>query len=207
VKNGVNYRPSERSKSEIYLSFLPMVMSGQVELIDHKKLLNQLVDLERRARSGGRDSVDHSPGAHDDIANATAGAVVKALADTVELTWARMVNAPVEKFGDKWRDFIAADDASVEEPNVEAPFHPPGAPANGREFFSENVSVMKAQAAQKPVVFCPQCQIYLCRSPRSAVSRELLWCGVARSRNGGRAARGTTPAGALGFAFACAARL
>jgi len=152
LKNGVNYRPSERSKSEIYLSFLPMVMSGQVELLDHKKLLNQLVDLERRTRSGGRDSVDHSAGAHDDIANAAAGAIVRALGDTVLLTWAAMLNALVEKFGGKWRDFIGKDDDPAEEPKSEVP-----APANGRQVFSENASVMKARAALNLGLKCPQC--------------------------------------------------
>ena len=30
---------------------------------------------ERRTARGGRDSIDHPPGAHDDIANAMAGAI------------------------------------------------------------------------------------------------------------------------------------
>jgi hypothetical protein len=34
--------------------------------------------LERRTARGGRDSIDHGPGAHDDIANAVAGAIVLA---------------------------------------------------------------------------------------------------------------------------------
>jgi hypothetical protein len=32
--------------------------------------------LERRRRASGRDVVDHLPGAHDDVANAAAGALV-----------------------------------------------------------------------------------------------------------------------------------
>jgi hypothetical protein len=87
LKNAINYRPSERSKSEIYLSFLPMVMSGQIELLDHKKLLNQFTDLERRTRTGGRDSVDHSPGAHDDIANAVAGVMALARSRCGSFAW------------------------------------------------------------------------------------------------------------------------
>src|SRR4029450_12286297 len=38
----------------------------------------QLTALERRTSRGGRDSIDHAPGAHDDIANAVAGALVTA---------------------------------------------------------------------------------------------------------------------------------
>jgi hypothetical protein len=77
-KYGVEYVVSERTKSEIYLSFLPMLMSGTMELLDSKRLVQQLVGLERRTARGGRDSVDHSPGGHDDIANAAAGALVLA---------------------------------------------------------------------------------------------------------------------------------
>jgi hypothetical protein len=35
--------------------------------------------LERRTARGGRDSIDHAPGGHDDLANAVAGAVALAL--------------------------------------------------------------------------------------------------------------------------------
>ena len=35
--------------------------------------LNQLIGLERRTARGGRDSIDHGPGGHDDVCNAVAG--------------------------------------------------------------------------------------------------------------------------------------
>jgi hypothetical protein len=37
------------------------------------RLLTQLVGLERRTARGGRDPIEHAPGAHDDLANAVAG--------------------------------------------------------------------------------------------------------------------------------------
>jgi hypothetical protein len=42
-------------------------------LLDHPKAIQQLLGLERRTARGGRDSIDHSPGAHYDLANALAG--------------------------------------------------------------------------------------------------------------------------------------
>ncbi len=77
-KFGVTYQQSEKVKSDIYLSLLPAVNSKQVELLDNKKLISQLGGLERRTRSGGKDSVDHRPGLHDDVANAASGALVLA---------------------------------------------------------------------------------------------------------------------------------
>jgi outer membrane immunogenic protein len=38
--------------------------------------VTSLQGLERRTRSGGRDIIDHAPGAHDDLANSAAGALV-----------------------------------------------------------------------------------------------------------------------------------
>jgi hypothetical protein len=55
-----------------------LLNSGRVELLDHKRLVAQLCGLERRTARGGRDSIDHPPGAHDDIANAVAGAIAVA---------------------------------------------------------------------------------------------------------------------------------
>ena len=71
---GARYNVAEKTRSELYLNFEPLMMQGQVELLDNKRLYNQLCNLERRTHSGGRDSVDHSPGAHDDLPNCVAGA-------------------------------------------------------------------------------------------------------------------------------------
>lgn len=80
-KLGINYKVSEMNRSELYLELLPGLMSGTVELLDNPQLVQQLCGLERRTARSGKDSVDHSPGAHDDIANAAAGAVVQALGE------------------------------------------------------------------------------------------------------------------------------
>ena len=39
------------------------------------RLIAQIVGLERRVSRAGRDSIDHAPGAHDDLADAVAGVV------------------------------------------------------------------------------------------------------------------------------------
>ncbi len=73
--HGVRYDPSAKVKSAIYRDFLPQINGGRVELLDHPKLINQLCSLERRTARGGKDSIDHPPGAnhHDDIINCVAG--------------------------------------------------------------------------------------------------------------------------------------
>ena len=76
-KRGIVVRPSDLTASEIYLEFLPLVANGTVELLDMKRLAGQLTGLERRARSGGKDSVTHYPGGHDDLANSAAGVCVR----------------------------------------------------------------------------------------------------------------------------------
>jgi len=91
-KHGVHVKPVTMSKSEIYLEALPLINSGLIELPDHKKLLFQLQSLERRVRSGGRDSIDHPQNihSHDDLANSACGALVSASrSQNRSVTWGR----------------------------------------------------------------------------------------------------------------------
>jgi len=55
---------------------LPLLNSEQVELPSNKLLFREFQGLERRTSRGGKDSIDHTPGGHDDLANAVAGAAV-----------------------------------------------------------------------------------------------------------------------------------
>jgi hypothetical protein len=41
---GISYLVSSKSKSEIYLEFLPCLNSGRVELLDSKKLVKELAN-------------------------------------------------------------------------------------------------------------------------------------------------------------------
>ena len=77
-EHGITYVLSERTKGAIYLDGLPMLNSRKVELLDHRLLVTQLCGLERRTARGGRDSIDHAPGGHDDVANAAMGALLLA---------------------------------------------------------------------------------------------------------------------------------
>lgn len=75
---GISYTKCEKPKSELYGELLPRLCSGEIELVDDATLVDQIAGLERRTRSGGRDSIDHPPNGHDDLANAVAGAAVAA---------------------------------------------------------------------------------------------------------------------------------
>jgi hypothetical protein len=77
-KRNVDYVPSERVKSDIYRDCLPLLNSRKCQLLDIRRLITQLHGLERRTARGGKDSIDHGPGSHDDVANAVAGAIVLA---------------------------------------------------------------------------------------------------------------------------------
>jgi hypothetical protein len=88
ARHGIELITSPKNRSELYLELLPALRSRQVELLDIPKLRNQLQSLERHTTRSGKDSVDHPPGAHDDLANAAAGALVMiADADRRTVTW------------------------------------------------------------------------------------------------------------------------
>lgn len=73
---GITFEPTKLSKSELYGELLPLVNTGMVEILDHPPTLRtQLLALQRRSVRGGKDSIDHPAGAHDDLANVCAGAL------------------------------------------------------------------------------------------------------------------------------------
>ena len=82
-KYGVSYEASERTKSEIYVDVLPLINSHLAALLDNATLMRQFIGLERRTARSGKDSIDHAPGAKDDVANAVAGVLVLAAEDNI----------------------------------------------------------------------------------------------------------------------------
>lgn len=71
---GIRYIKSRRSKSDIFVDFLPSLNDGTVELLDDPTIVSQLVTLQRRVTPSNREIIDHRAGGHDDIANVVAGA-------------------------------------------------------------------------------------------------------------------------------------
>jgi hypothetical protein len=84
---GLRYEVSTRTKSVICLEALPLIGAGRgrCELLENRRLISQATDLERRVtRSSGRETVEHPPGGHDDVANAAFGAIVLANEDRAQ---------------------------------------------------------------------------------------------------------------------------
>ncbi len=73
---GIRYELSDKTKSDLYRDSLPLLNSGAARLLDSQRLINQICSLERRTARGGRDSIDHRPGAHDDVANSALASLV-----------------------------------------------------------------------------------------------------------------------------------
>jgi hypothetical protein len=78
ARHGITYEVCATPKSDLYRDLLPTLNANRIELLDQPRLVSQLCGLERRTVRGGRDSIDHAPNAHDDLANAVAGAVLLA---------------------------------------------------------------------------------------------------------------------------------
>lgn len=72
-KRQIQYALSELPKSGLYVDLLPKLNSKTIRLVDNPRLVNQIAALERRTSRGGKDSIDHPPQGHDDLANAVAG--------------------------------------------------------------------------------------------------------------------------------------
>jgi hypothetical protein len=114
--HGITYVTSEKTKSDIFLEFLAVVNSDRVRMPNNKRLRAQLVSLERRTSRSGKDTVDHPPGAHDDLANCVAGALVLAAVHRKRTLFLPVVldiqvNAPPPS-SSAWRDPRAGVDPS-----------------------------------------------------------------------------------------------
>lgn len=72
-KRGITYDHCDTPKSGLYVDLLPKLNSKTIRIPDIPRLVNQIAALERRTARGGKDSIDHPPGGHDDVANAVAG--------------------------------------------------------------------------------------------------------------------------------------
>jgi hypothetical protein len=107
----IKYELAAKPKSAIYIDALPLLNSRRLELLDNSRLIGQLCALERRTARGGRDSIDHPPGAHDDVANSVAGVAVQLLAKKdydSSLSWifgdhAASVSEPVAHFDNTYQ--------------------------------------------------------------------------------------------------------
>jgi len=77
-RHGISYEVCKQPKSDLFRDMLPLLNAGHISLPRHDRLIAQIVGLERRVSRAGRDSIDHAPGAHDDIANAVSGVVASA---------------------------------------------------------------------------------------------------------------------------------
>jgi hypothetical protein len=112
---GVAFELAEKPKSALYVDLVPLINSRRIELLDDKRLVNQLLGLERRvARGTGRDLIDHAANvnAHDDVANVCAGVASLLAAES-----------------HYWRDsmaWIGQPASADQQPQVGPPIDPPG---------------------------------------------------------------------------------
>jgi hypothetical protein len=79
-----------------------------VELLDLSRLARQLQGLERRTTRGGKDSIDHAPGGHDDVANAVCGVLAniteRSGGSGVFRLWTGECISGTDASGQAWRD-------------------------------------------------------------------------------------------------------
>ena len=106
-KFGIKYEPSSKTKSELYVDLLPLVNSARIQLLDIAKCNNQLCGLERRTARGGKDSIDHASGRHDDLINSVAGAASIATAKQIDLSMS-WVEGPSVDLAEEARQFRVA---------------------------------------------------------------------------------------------------
>jgi hypothetical protein len=90
--------------------------SGRIELLDNQRLISQLAALERRTARSGKDSIDHSIGQHDDVANSIAGLAAITVTNSGQYTlqvWRACFNPEDESDKPPPPRYVPADGSSV----------------------------------------------------------------------------------------------
>jgi hypothetical protein len=85
----ISYIFSEQTKSQIYISALPVIMNGLCSLPVNPKMTNQFVQLERKIGRAG-DYVDHPKSGKDDVCNCVAGLIVSLSAAHREIDFSQL---------------------------------------------------------------------------------------------------------------------
>jgi hypothetical protein len=96
-------------------------------LLEIRRLISQLHGLERRTARGGKDSIDHGPGQHDDLSNAVAGAIVLASHHEVPMNFHVPIVASIPR-GNFDAPFVSAADGLYGAPPGGWPAGYPGGP-------------------------------------------------------------------------------
>lgn len=91
--HGIDYEVCSKVKSDLYRDALPLLNSRRAELLDNRRLVAQLVALERRVGRSGRDQISHAPSGRDDLANVGAG-LLATLGTAPAEAGARRLGAP-----------------------------------------------------------------------------------------------------------------
>ncbi|MDI6027164.1 hypothetical protein QBK99_13285 [Corticibacterium sp. UT-5YL-CI-8] len=73
-KNGIEYRHSARTSSEIFGDVIPLFNSDRIAIPESQVAISQFTHLQRYTTRGGKGTISHPPGGHDDLAVAISGA-------------------------------------------------------------------------------------------------------------------------------------
>lgn len=112
----IEYLKSEMTKSQLYLECEGHFNAEAIELPRKELTIEQLKDLRRKSRRGGRDSVDSSSGQPEDEANVVAGVIAHLITredeKPISFSVYEAINKP-EK-GSRFDDLSSEDQEQVE---------------------------------------------------------------------------------------------
>ncbi|MGO9236976.1 MAG: hypothetical protein ACLP4V_23965 [Methylocella sp.] len=92
-RNSILIEYSDLDRSQIYSSFLPLINSDRIRLLDVKRLRDQLLGLTRY-NSRVKEIIDHKKNQHDDIINAAALSLVKCVEQLTAVDYWRWLASP-----------------------------------------------------------------------------------------------------------------
>ncbi|MDI6026159.1 hypothetical protein QBK99_08160 [Corticibacterium sp. UT-5YL-CI-8] len=106
AKHGVTYQTSHRTASDIFADVVPLFTSQRIAFPNSQVAINEFACLERRTTRGGKATISHPPGGHDDLAVTIAGTATLLVGKSRQSEF--MLSAPI--FLDPYHDYTQFDD-------------------------------------------------------------------------------------------------
>jgi hypothetical protein len=78
ARHNITLEYNDKNRSDIYREALPIIRSGRARLLANERMVNQFINLERRALPGGGERIDHPQrgGCHDDVCQVVSAVLV-----------------------------------------------------------------------------------------------------------------------------------
>jgi len=123
-KQGIVYKQSALSKSEIYVNALPLFTMSKLVLPKDAELEDEITGLERKTLPNGKQEISHAVGYHDDKVNSVLGCAVSVYRELAQAPTPKELEARMPSMKKHPKQIVAAEIAAFNKELMAGGFVP-----------------------------------------------------------------------------------